>query len=147
MLVCGRFKARDGLATAMHGMWGAFWIAYGILQVILASGRVTLPERSGFTEFGYYFVVLAAITWAGDGSALSRRDLTAVYGLLAAGSTLAALGFLGGVEGLVILAGYVFLISAVTAFGVASSRLLRESRESERQAPPAGEVGVVRGQA
>src|SRR5579883_3308754 len=33
------FKARDGLATAMHGMWGAFWMAYGILQWIFASGR------------------------------------------------------------------------------------------------------------
>src|SRR5205823_13948107 len=26
------FRARDVLATAMHGMWGAFWIAWGILQ-------------------------------------------------------------------------------------------------------------------
>jgi succinate-acetate transporter protein len=28
------FRARDGLATAMHGMWGAFWMAYGILFLL-----------------------------------------------------------------------------------------------------------------
>ena len=32
------YRARDGLATAMHGMWGSFWIAYGILNVLLATG-------------------------------------------------------------------------------------------------------------
>jgi len=25
------YRARDGLATAMHGMWGAFWMGFGIL--------------------------------------------------------------------------------------------------------------------
>ncbi|HEX5584977.1 GPR1/FUN34/YaaH family transporter, partial [Gaiella sp.] len=25
------YRARDGLATAMHGMWGSFWMAFGIL--------------------------------------------------------------------------------------------------------------------
>src|SRR3954453_7516583 len=24
------YRARDGLATAMHGMWGSFWMAYGV---------------------------------------------------------------------------------------------------------------------
>jgi len=27
------YRARDAVATAMHGMWGSFWIAYGILNV------------------------------------------------------------------------------------------------------------------
>src|SRR5689334_9410222 len=25
------FKARDALATAFHGIWGAFWTAYGLI--------------------------------------------------------------------------------------------------------------------
>src|SRR5437763_8803883 len=28
------YRARDAIATAMHGMWGSFWIAYGILQLL-----------------------------------------------------------------------------------------------------------------
>src|SRR3954449_12532420 len=31
------YRARDGLATAMHGMWGSFWIGYGILNIMLAA--------------------------------------------------------------------------------------------------------------
>src|SRR2546421_6959933 len=31
------YKARDAVATAMHGMWGSFWIAYGILQLLIAT--------------------------------------------------------------------------------------------------------------
>src|SRR5918911_730826 len=30
------FRARDALATAMHGMWGAFWLAWGILYLLVA---------------------------------------------------------------------------------------------------------------
>src|SRR6516162_4371843 len=32
------FKARDVVATAMHGTWGAFWIAYGLLEYAFVSG-------------------------------------------------------------------------------------------------------------
>src|SRR5918911_4922409 len=28
------YRARDGLATAMHGMWGSFWLAYGLLHFL-----------------------------------------------------------------------------------------------------------------
>src|SRR6476620_7422956 len=28
------YRARDGLATAMHGTWGAFWLAYGLLNLL-----------------------------------------------------------------------------------------------------------------
>lgn len=31
------YKARDAVATAMHGMWGSFWIGYGILNLIAAT--------------------------------------------------------------------------------------------------------------
>src|SRR4051812_13459840 len=37
------FRARDALASAMHGMWGAFWIAYGLLHLLAATGTLTLP--------------------------------------------------------------------------------------------------------
>src|SRR5437764_10964931 len=37
------YRARDGLATAMHGMWGAFWMAFGILFLLVATGDLTVP--------------------------------------------------------------------------------------------------------
>src|SRR3954449_2635449 len=58
------YRARDGIATAMHGMWGSFWLAYGILNLLAATGAITIPTGS-FPELGYWFLALAAITAAG----------------------------------------------------------------------------------
>src|SRR5574338_463800 len=37
------YKARDGIATLAHGTWGAFWLAYGILNILTATGALTAP--------------------------------------------------------------------------------------------------------
>src|SRR5215469_10954789 len=55
------YKARDGVATAVHG--GAFWMAFGILSLLIANGRAPAPSGPLFPELGYWFIVLAAITW------------------------------------------------------------------------------------
>ena len=42
------YKARDALATAMHGMWGAFWLAYGLLWLLVAAHDITFAlQRFG----------------------------------------------------------------------------------------------------
>src|SRR5215469_9195361 len=53
------YKARDGVATAVHGMWGAFWMAFGILSLMLSTGRFARPAGAFFPELGYWFIVLA----------------------------------------------------------------------------------------
>lgn len=156
------YKARDGLATAFHGMWGAFWMAYGILQLILYSGKVTQPEGALFPELGYWFIVVAAITWACTfAAAAENRAMVTVFTFAAAGSTIAAIGFLAGSEGLVILTGYLFIISSLAGWYAASALMINEAYGREvwalgksahaRQLPPitvgTGEPGVIRGQA
>ena len=43
------YRARDALATAMHGMWGSFWIAYGILNLLVAVGAAAaLAGAAGY---------------------------------------------------------------------------------------------------
>ena len=81
------------LATAMHGTWGSFWMAYGLLNLLFAIGVMTPPATNGlFVELGYWFIVLAAITWVGTWIATaSNGALTAVLGFLAAGSTAMAI--------------------------------------------------------
>ena len=59
-----RFLTTDGLATAMHGMWGSFWLSYGLLYLLVAVGKIAVPAGP-WPELGYWFVVLAAITWVG----------------------------------------------------------------------------------
>ena len=47
------YRARDAVATAMHGTWGAFWLAYGILNVLIAAaykawrGEPVVVDRAG----------------------------------------------------------------------------------------------------
>jgi succinate-acetate transporter protein len=78
------YRARDALATAMHGMWGSFWIAYGILFLLVATGALTAPTP--FVALGFWFIPLAAITFAGAVAASAENlGLVAVLGTLAAG--------------------------------------------------------------
>jgi uncharacterized protein len=156
------FKARDGVATAVHGMWGAFWMAFGILGWILSNGKAVQPAGALFPELGYWFIVLGAITWVCAGAAAAEnKALVTTLVFLAAGSTISALALLIGIEGLVILAGYLFIISAIAAWYTASALMLNEAfrcevwalgRSAQAQQTPSitvgvGEPGVIRGQA
>jgi uncharacterized protein len=153
------YKARDGVATAMHGMWGSFWMAFGTLWILVAAGKVTMPAPgTAFPALGFWFIVLAAITWAGTAAASAESSVvSAVLGFLAAGSTVAAIGELVGIEGLMILAGWLFIISAFIAWYAATALMVNSAfgrnvmglgakpRPAEVQAG-FGEPGVLRGQ-
>lgn len=154
------YGARDGLATAMHGMWGSFWMAYGLLYLLFATG--TLAEPTGdFPALGFWFISLAAITWAGTLAATAENGtLVFVLGFLAGGSTLAAIADLTGAHWVLIVAGYAFMISAIGAFYLASALMLESTfgtprlpvgktnhaRSAPAVMPGRGEPGVKHGQ-
>lgn len=154
------FKARDGVATAVHGMWGAFWISLGLL--LLLAGRLVASAGLLFPELGYWFIVLAAITWVCVvGAAAENRALVTTLTFLAAGSTLCAIGLLLGRPDLLVISGYLFVASAIAAWYTASALMLNEAfgrtvwglgrTKVARRLPPvtvgSGEPGVIRGQA
>ncbi len=124
------YKARDGIATAMHGMWGSFWMAFGILWILVAAGKVTIPANgAAFPALGFWFIVLAAITWAGTAAAGAVSSvITAVLGFLAAGSSVAAVAELIGMEGLRVLAGWLFIISAIIAWYAATALMVNGAK-------------------
>ena len=154
------YRVRDGLATAMHGMWGSFWIAYGILNLGFVNGALKQPSGS-FPEFGFWFIGLAAITWAGTVGALAANAaLVSVLGFLAAGSTCAAIGFITGAGAATVAAGWLFIISAILAWYTATGLMLEGSfgrpilplgktklaKAAELFNPGVGEPGVMHGQ-
>ncbi len=153
-------KARDGLASAMHGTWGAFWLAYGILYLLFALGVLAEP-RGAFPALGFWFVVLAAVTWAGAVASLATNaGLVSVLTLLAAGSTLMAIATFLGSDMLREIAGYVFMVSALAAWYTATALMIEETfgrsvlplgktehmQHREQVTIGLGEPGVVHGQ-
>jgi hypothetical protein len=122
------YRARDAVATAMHGMWGAFWIAYGVLNVLLATKTLPAPTPAyHFPELGFWFFALGAVTASGFLAALAEGNLSvgAVLGTLAAGSGIAAGGLIYGSHGWTQTAGWVFVVSAGLAWYTATAMMLK----------------------
>jgi len=119
------YRARDGLATAMHGMWGSFWLAWGTIYLLGAIHALTIPTGVNFTEMGFWFIALGAITWLGAVASLRVSvALFVVLFLLAAGSTLAAVAFLAATTTVLTIAGYVLVASAVAAWYTAGALMI-----------------------
>jgi uncharacterized protein len=118
------YRARDGIATAMHGMWGSFWMAFGLLNLLFATGALVEP-KGAFPALGFWFIPLAAITWSGAAAALTESmGLFAVLATLAAGSTVAAPAIWTGSVGWTKVAGWLFVFAAGFAWYVATAMML-----------------------
>lgn len=121
------YRARDALATGIHGTWGAFWLAYGIYMLFVGLGGLPGPAASplGATAFGFWFIGLAAVTWTGTLAAAAENIAVMLVLLaLAAGSTLFAIALLGGYGTVETIAAYFLLASAVLAWYAASAMVL-----------------------
>jgi succinate-acetate transporter protein len=121
------FRVRDVIATAMHGMWGSFWIAYGILNVLIAAHVVPAHAAGTVSDpaFAMWFYTLAAITAAGALAAIGESmGVFVVLGLLATGSALLAIGMSAGSVGWVKVAGWVLVAAAIAAWYVATAIML-----------------------
>lgn len=120
------YRARDALATAIHGAWGSFWIAYGILWLLVVTGNLTLPlPGQAFPALAFWFIGLAAITWSG--ALASLAESVAIFGVLstlATASTIAAVSLFVGDESWVKVAGWVFVFSAGLAWYTATAMML-----------------------
>lgn len=109
------YRARDTLATAMHGIWGSFWLGYGIYWILVALGTLPPLSASGQAQpgFGCWFSVHAAITWAGMLAALAKKMAFALAAL-GSGRTILAIGWAWPVASVVQAAGDV-LVASVSA--------------------------------
>jgi uncharacterized protein len=129
------YRARDSVATAMHGTWGSFWLAWGTLVLLTQIGVVpaTAPQSRAF---GFWFIALAVITIFGALAALATSGaLFLVLGLLAAGSVLLAVGFVGPFTGVVVAGGWVLVASSAAAFYTAGAMMLSEANHGRTILP------------
>jgi succinate-acetate transporter protein len=123
------YKARDALATAMHGIWGAFWIGYGILQILTAAHVLAAPRVAyASSDLGFWFFALALVTASGALAALAESiGLFAVLSTLAAGSGILAGALIFGSHGWYTVAGWLLVFSAGFAWYTATAMMLAAS--------------------
>lgn len=119
------YRARDAVATAMHGTWGSFWIGWGVLVLADRLGVHAPPALGTNVSFAWWFLVLTAVTVMGALASLGRSlSVFAVLGLLAVGSGFSAAAFYGAGAWAFILAGWVLAASAVAARYTAGAMML-----------------------
>jgi succinate-acetate transporter protein len=120
------YKARDGLATAIHGIWGAFWLGYGFLNFMIALKLIPAPiPGHAVPELGYWFYTLAAISLAGMIASLGENlGVTLVLAPLWVGVGLLGIFYTVGGTGWEYAGGYVTMASAFAAFYTASAMML-----------------------
>jgi succinate-acetate transporter protein len=110
------YRARDVVATLAHGMWGAFWLAFGLVQIFILVGKIPAPVP-GHANYalGLWFFGLAYMTGiAAFASMAESLGIASVLWTLAVGSGLSAAGwFISGIgNGWLGAGGVLFVISA-----------------------------------
>jgi succinate-acetate transporter protein len=114
------YRARDAVATLAHGTWGAFWLAFGALQMMIATHVIPAPAPGATNlPLGLWFIGLAYITLsAAIASTMESVAIAAVLWTLAAGAGLTAAGLLTGgfTSGWTHAGGWLFVISAGLAW-------------------------------
>jgi len=120
------YRARDALATAVHTMWGSFWIAYGILFILMAAGTIPTPTPWYHSPgFGYWFFALAIVTASAAVASMAESiGIFSVLATLAAGSGILAGGLIYGSHNWVTVAGWVLVVSAGLAWYTATAMML-----------------------
>jgi succinate-acetate transporter protein len=119
-------RARGAAAAALFMVWGGFWIAYGFLWVLDATGTVKLPAFSGgFEALGQWFIYMAVITWTIAFASLGRAPGEFVsQAVAAAAATIASAGLIAGAHGWQEAAGWVFVAASAMFFYHAAALML-----------------------
>lgn len=119
------YKARDGVATAVFGTWGTFWLAWGSL-VLLAHGGFYLPTVLTSRAFGFWFIVMCLITaFMAVASFTQNLGMFCLLVLLSAGSGLLAASYVGAIPAVAFAGGWVLVASAAAGFYTGFAMILR----------------------
>ncbi|TDD35088.1 hypothetical protein E1287_14925 [Actinomadura sp. KC06] len=126
------YRARDGLATAMHGMWGAFWIGFGLLFMLVGMGAYPVEQApvlgTASEGFALWWIILAVVTALGALAALGANLVMALLlAVAAAGAGFTAAGFWTPSDWALDVGGWMFVASAVIAMYAAAAMMFENT--------------------
>lgn len=116
------YRMRDTLSTAVFGVWGSFFLAYGFLYIVSPRPEAMITTQS--VSLGFWFVPLAIVTLTMALAAVRTNiAVFAVLVLLGFGSAIAAVGFFSGIGSVLAAAGWVMILSSLGSLWTATSLL------------------------
>jgi succinate-acetate transporter protein len=120
------YRARNGVAAALHGSWAAFWLGIGLIYLLATTKTITVPPPGGrWDSLGQWFIYMAVVTWTTAFAALARSPGGFIaQGTLASGAAIASAALLLGSSGWADVAGWVFVFAAGFAFYVGAALML-----------------------
>jgi succinate-acetate transporter protein len=123
------FRARDGVAVATHTAWGSFFIAWGVLQLMVAAGRIPLvPLGTSNPSLAFWFVALTLVTmFTALGALAQNTGIFTTLAVLTAATGVSAAGYWSGNIFTLRAGGWLFVISAIAAWLTAGAMMLENS--------------------
>lgn len=129
------YRARQPIATAMHSIWGAFWLGIGIVHGVIAFGALELTAFA--VPFGFWFLAAGLVTLGGViAAARENVILTAVLGVATLAAIVMAIGFMAEVTATVTVGGWLMVVAAALGWYFATAMMMAEA--SGRTVLPVG---------
>jgi len=127
-ILCAMFSyiARDNLATGFHGIWGSLWLSLGIYWYAVTRGFIALyNDGTVFAEFGIWFCVVGAITFAFIfGSFIQGLGTFLIMLFASAAALVSCISIFHGHIHILKGGGWLFFFAGLVAFYVASAWLI-----------------------
>lgn len=120
------FRNNNTFGATAFGSYGMFWFALAFFvyfETQLGITEQTLGLALGLTLLGW--TIFTAIMWVGSFS--TNTGLIVVFTLLLATFAILTVGYLGGLDGVVIIGGYVGLLTAAAAWYVMAAGVINST--------------------
>lgn len=120
------YRARNAVAAALNGSWGAFWIGIGITYLLATTHTIDVPARgTHWGSLGQWLIYMAVITATTAFAVLARSPVAFLaQATLTAGAAFGAAGALEASAGLEAAAGWLFVVAAALLFYVGAALMV-----------------------
>ena len=125
------FRAREPVATAIHGIWGGLWLGLGLAYGLAALDLLTLTGLAmplGFMMLGVGIITLGVVAAA----LFENLVLTVLAGLAALAVGIAGIGLMAETTAMVELGGWLLVIAAAVGWYFATAILMAETSGVQR---------------
>ena len=120
------FKARDYIGSALLTMWGGYWMAWGLLELLAALKVVKIPPLDvAQPGFAVWFIPLALFTsWGAIAALRENLPLFLVLATVGSGSAFVCAGFWAGSPTWIKVGAWLFVFGACFAWYTGAMVLL-----------------------